>query len=157
MQRVNGKSDAVSPLEAHLGYWLRFVSNQVSQAFERKLSERNVSVAEWVVLRELYDGESMAPSVLAQRMGMTRGAISKLADRLEGKALVKRGAGNRDRRYQALALTAKGRALLPKLATLADRNDAEFFGHLPAAERQRIESAMRDIVGRHGIKSVPVK
>ena len=153
---MKNKPVAVSPLEAHLGYWLRFVSNQVSHSFSLKLAERGVSVAEWVVLRELYECEAMAPSALAERIGMTRGAISKLADRLETKTLVRRTISEADRRYQAVAITAKGRALLPKLATLADENDAAFFSHLTTAEQERIKSAMRDIVRRHGLKSVPV-
>ena len=137
------KSGPVSPLEAHLGYWLRFVSNQVSHSFALKVADHDVSVAEWVVLRELYECEAMAPSVLAEKIGMTRGAISKLADRLSAKTLVKRTTSDEDRRYQALALTARGRAMVPKLAALADRNDAEFFGHLTAAEQETIKAAMR--------------
>jgi MarR family transcriptional regulator, lower aerobic nicotinate degradation pathway regulator len=150
------KKSPVSPLEAHLGYWLRFVSNQVSHAFSLKLAARGVSAAEWVVLRQLYECEAMAPSVLAERIGMTRGAISKLVDRLEAKALVARTTSDEDRRYQALAITTKGRGLLPKLAALADENDAAFFGHLDAAEQESIKRVMREIVRRHGLKSVPV-
>jgi DNA-binding MarR family transcriptional regulator len=153
---VKNKPVAVSPLEAHLGYWLRFVSNQVSHSFSLKLAERGVTVAEWVVLRELYECEATMPSALAERIGMTRGAISKLADRLEAKALLTRTVSEEDRRYQALAITTKGRALLPTLAALADDNDAAFFGHLGAAEQEKIKSAMREIVRRHGLKSVPV-
>ena len=48
----------LSPLESHLGYWLRYVSNHVSHAFALKVAARGVTVAEWVVLRELYDGEA---------------------------------------------------------------------------------------------------
>jgi DNA-binding MarR family transcriptional regulator len=77
----------MSSLDAHLGYWLRFVSNQVSHAFSLRLARRDVTVAEWVVLRELYDAIEVVPSTLAERLGMTRGAISKLADRLAGKGL----------------------------------------------------------------------
>ncbi len=154
---MKAKTAAVSPLEAHLGYWLRFVSNQVSHSFSLKLADRDVTVAEWVVLRELYECDAMAPSALAEKIGMTRGAISKLGDRLLAKALVTRTTSDDDRRYQALALTAKGRAIVPKLAALADQNDAEFFGHLKAEERENIKSAMREIVDRHGLKSVPVE
>jgi DNA-binding MarR family transcriptional regulator len=154
--RVKPRSGTVSPLEAHLGYWLRFVSNQVSHSFSLKLAGRGVTVAEWVVLRELYECDAMVPSTLAERIGMTRGAISKLADRLSAKAMLIRTASEQDGRYQALALTAKGRAIVPKLAALADQNDTEFFGHLPVAERQRIESAMREVVQRHGLKAVPL-
>ena len=154
---VKRQIEQVSPLEAHLGYWLRFVSNQVSHSFAVKLSGRDISVAEWVVLRELYERESMAPSLLAERIGMTRGAVTKLADRLSAKALVTRRTSDEDRRYQALTLTAKGRAIVPRLAGLADQNDAEFFGHLKAAEQETIKATMRDIVRRHGLKSVPVE
>ena len=150
------QSRTVSPLEAHLGYWLRFVSNHVSHAFSRKLSAYEVTAAEWVVMRELFERGALAPSALADKLGMTRGAISKLADRLEAKSLVARTAGKTDRRYQTLALTAAGRALVPKLSATADRNDAEFFGHLKPGERTMIESIMREIVRRNDLRNIPV-
>lgn len=93
----------------------------MSHAFSRKVQARGVTVAEWVVLRELYDGDSM-PSALAERLGLTRGAISKLADRL---------------------------------AALADENDEEFFGCLDAETRSAIQSAMRRLVQRHGLRGAP--
>ena len=147
----------VSSLDAHLGYWLRFVSNHVSHAFGLKLAARDVTAAEWVILRELYEPDAMAPSALAERLGMTRGAISKLADRLVAKALITRTASAEDGRYQALALTAAGRALVPALAALADRNDAEFFGHLSPAERAGVEAVLKDIIRRHGVRAIPTE
>ncbi|HEY7956070.1 MAG TPA: MarR family winged helix-turn-helix transcriptional regulator [Polyangia bacterium] len=146
----------VRPLEAHLGFWLRFVSNHVSQAFSRRLAAHEVSVAEWVVLRELLEQDGALPSDLAERLGMTRGAISKLADRLEAKGLASRRTDKVDRRYQALRITAKGRALVPALAALADENDAEFFDHLTRKERERVVAIMKEIVRRHGLRTTPV-
>ena len=96
------KPECVSDLETHLGYWLRYVSNQVSHAFALKVQTLGVTVAEWVVMRDLYDAKS-GPSALADRLGMTRGAISKLADRLEVKALIARGTVEGDGRMQILA------------------------------------------------------
>ena len=147
----------VSPLDAHLGYWLRFVSNHVSHAFRRKVEAEGVTVAEWVVLRELFDHDAAAPSELAARLGMTRGAISKLADRLEAKGLAARTADPHDRRWQSLALSERGRALVPVLAALADRNDAEFFAALAPDDRATIERAMREIVRRLGLRAVPLE
>ena len=145
----------LSSLELHLGYWLRYVSNHVSHAFSLKLAARGVTVAEWVVLRELYEGET-APSALADRLGMTRGAISKLADRLIAKALIVRRATAGDRRFQSLALTRQGRAVIPKLAALADENDQEFFAALDRETRETIAAAMKDIVRRKGLRGAPV-
>src|SRR5690242_4522175 len=103
---------SLDPLEAHLGYWLRLVSNHVSQGFAAKLSERGVTVPEWVMLRILHDGAA-APSALAEAMGMTRGGVTKLIDRLAVRGLVARQAGVADKRYQAVTLTGAGTALVP--------------------------------------------
>ena len=146
-----------SDLTSHLGFWLRFVSNAVSGAFARKLESKGVSVAEWVLMRELYGAEALAPSRVADAIGMTRGAITKLADKLIAKGLVARTADESDGRAQTLALTAKGRALIPKLAALADQNDAEFFGDLDPALIETVKAAMKDVVRRRGLKSVPTE
>lgn len=146
----------VASLESHLGYWLRAVSNQVSGAFARKVEAHGVSVAEWVILRLLFDRSGAPPSELADLTGMTRGAISKLADRMMGKKLIAQSFDKEDRRYQALSLTATGRALVPRLAALADANEEEFFGHLKAAERKTIETLMRGVIARRDIRKMPV-
>lgn len=143
--------DAPSSIETHLGYWLRLVSNSVSHSFARKLAERGVTVAEWVMLRVLHDHAQLAPSRLAEAMQMTRGAISKLADRLEAKGLVTRSADDADRRSHALALSPAARALVPVLARLADANDAEFFGSLSGKERAELARLLGAIVRRRGI------
>ena len=107
------RTHSASDLTSHLGYWLRHVSNHVSYAFARKLGSRDVTVAEWVVMRELYGKDALAPSRLADKLGLTRGAISKLADRLIAKGLVTRASDVSDGRTHTLALTKKGRSLIP--------------------------------------------
>ena len=149
------KQSVVSNLEDHLGYWLRFVSNHVSHAFTRKLEARSVTVAEWVVMRELLQTGTTSPSVLAERLGMTRGAISKLVERLCGKELVERTYPEGDRRYQSLVLSPSGKKLVPILADLADQNDREFFGDLTPDQRAELASVLQQIVRRQGWKDVP--
>lgn len=147
---------SVSHLAAHTGYWLRYVSNHVSQSFARKVEGHGVTVAEWVLMRQLLDEEALAPSRLADRMGMTRGAISKLADRLIAKSMLTRAADPEDGRAQTLALTPAGRALTPELAALADANDAEFFDHLSPEDHATLLRILREIVEKRGLKSLPV-
>jgi DNA-binding MarR family transcriptional regulator len=145
-----------SDLTVHLGYWLRYVSNHVSQAFARKVEAHGVTVAEWVLMRQLLDEEALAPSRLAARMGMTRGAISKLAERLIAKSLLARASNPADGRAQTLSLTRSGRSMVPKLAALADANDAEFFDHLAPKDRAAMLGLLRQIVDKRGLKSRPV-
>ena len=68
----------LSHLKDHVGYWMRIVSNHISSSFKKRLEKHEVGVAEWVVMRHLYDQEGLSPSILAEMTGMTRGAISKL-------------------------------------------------------------------------------
>ncbi|MEZ5391284.1 MAG: hypothetical protein R2724_00065 [Bryobacterales bacterium] len=42
-----------SALDAHLGYWLRRVSNHVSGVSRKACRTANVSVAEWVALNHI--------------------------------------------------------------------------------------------------------
>jgi DNA-binding MarR family transcriptional regulator len=146
----------VSELEAHLGYWLRAVSNHVSHAFKAKVERHGVTVAEWVVLRALLDADGVKPSELAATLGLTRGAISKLVDRLVAKELVAVRSDVRDGRAQRLTLMASGRRLVPKLAALADENDAEAFGHLDPAQRASLLATLQGLVEHLGLRGAPV-
>lgn len=146
----------VSDLERHVGYWLRFVSNHVSHGFMKKVEAKGVTVAEWALMRQMFETGPVCPSQLAKAMGMTRGAISKLVERLCGKTLIERTASEGDRRYQSVALTTKGKKLVPVLARIADENDREFFGHMSEEEQASLVRLLRDIVHRQGWKGVPV-
>jgi len=149
-------SPVVPELTAHIGYWLRHVSNHVSHAFARKLVAKDITVAEWALMRVLYGQEPMPPSKLADRMGLTRGAVSKLADRLIAKGLITRRASLDDGRAQTLGLTDKGTNRVPKLATLADQNEAECFAHLSEQDRRCLERILKETVVRLGVTSMPV-
>ncbi|BAE52220.1 MarR family winged helix-turn-helix transcriptional regulator [Paramagnetospirillum magneticum] len=149
-------SPAVSELTAHLGYWLRQVSNHVSHSFARMLAAKEVTVAEWALMRMLYGQDPLSPGRLAARMGLTPGAVTKLADRLIAKNLVARRPSLDDRRAQTLSLTARGAEFVPQLAALADRNDAACFAHLSREERRALELILKDTVARLGLTATPV-
>jgi DNA-binding MarR family transcriptional regulator len=152
---MNGR-ESISRLEDHTGYWLRFVSNHVSYAFKQKVENQGVTIAEWVLLRELFDTGAINPSQLADKLGMTRGAISKLVDRTCRKKLAVRKFSGDDRRYQTVVLTAAGKKLVPALAQLADKNDREFFGHLDSEQRAVLVSLLQDIVRQNAWKDLPI-
>jgi DNA-binding MarR family transcriptional regulator len=156
MSKREQRSAGVSELQSHIGFWMRFVSNHVSQGFAQRLVASGVTVAEWVVLREMFGEEEMAPSGLAERMGMTRGAISKLVERLVGKRLVSREGSSEDRRFQTIALTAAGRRVVPSLAKIADENDVEFFSALSLREREVLVKTLKKLVEANGLSKIPV-
>jgi DNA-binding MarR family transcriptional regulator len=89
-----------SRLETHLGYWLRRVSNAVSGSFTRSLQARQTSVAEWVLLHHLHDRKQATPGELAEALTITRGAISKIIDKLQAKEWIRSRIKPEDNRVQ---------------------------------------------------------
>lgn len=147
---------SASELTDHTGYWMRMVSNAVSQEFARKVSGEEVTVAEWAFMRALYGMDPTSPSALANRMGMTKGAISKLADRLLAKGLIERTEGRDDKRVHSLGLTREGKAKVPVLASLADENDVAFFGVLTKEEHETLDLILKALAERRRLKTTPV-
>jgi DNA-binding MarR family transcriptional regulator len=136
-------------LEGHLGYWLRLVSKQLSAAFAHALQERELSVAEWVALNQIDAAPGLSCAALAAAMGMTRGAISKIVDKLQDKQWMARAISAGDNRVQVLSLTRRGRRLLPELTRIADANDTHFFGALSSAEQATLRNLLRKLAAAH--------
>lgn len=159
---MNNSSDgswadkAESPLKVHLGYWLRLISNEVSGTFAQALQERQISVAEWVAMNQVATMPEPTPARVATAMGMTRGAVSKILDKLEAKKLVLRTTSRHDNRVQLLSLTGPGKRLLPALTAIADRNDKHFFDALDQVEQARLRVLLCKLAESHHLSHTPV-
>ncbi|WP_380938133.1 MarR family winged helix-turn-helix transcriptional regulator [Sphingomonas floccifaciens] len=128
----------VSP-DASLGHQLRLAAAKSTEQLSAALLPHGVTVGELTVLRTLYESGAIAPSVLAASCGLTRGAVTKLVDRLRGKRLVVRADGGRaDRRFQTIALTGAGARLVPVLAAVEAASDVAVFGPLSDRDRQSL-------------------
>lgn len=147
-----------SELKSHIGYQLRCISNAVSHSFAQKLSKHEVTVAEWVILREMYaNNESTSPGMIAEFTGLTRGAVSKLIDRLVRKKLVSRSEAKADRRFQQIKLLPIAKELVPKLAAIADENDHHFFSVLSTVEQENLMEILIKLTEVHKLKTNPIE
>ena len=136
-------------LEEHIGYWLRCLSNFVSHTFAARLGKQGLSVAQWVVLRSLYDCDGATLNEAAALVGVDKSTLSRMVGRLVQKRLVRRS-GGRDRRSLGLALTAAGKKLVLQSARLADENDEAFFHALTARQRDEFLSTIKQLLAANG-------
>jgi DNA-binding MarR family transcriptional regulator len=157
METKRSSHRPVSELESHLGYWLRRVSNAVSEEFARSLQLRRTSVAEWVLLRHLWDLGQATPGEMAEALTMTRGAISKIVDKLQSKGWIRSRTKPEDNRAQLLALTGAGRRMVPELAGIADRNDEKYFACLDGREKTALRQLLGKLASHHQIREIPVE
>jgi DNA-binding MarR family transcriptional regulator len=144
-------------LELHLGYWLRRVSNHVSGEFARTLQTKRTSVAEWVVLRHVRERPGITPGELAEALALTRGAVSKVIDKLEAKNWIRGSTKPEDNRVRLFSPTRRGSRVLPELAEIADRNDRTFFDVLRVDERATLRRLLSKLVHLHHIGAIPTE
>ena len=143
------KKTIPSDLEDHLGYWLRCLSNFVSHGFAERLAKQGVSVAQWVVLRTLYDSDGVTLNEAARQVGVDKSTLSRMVERLVQKGLANRSEGQ-DRRSVGLTLTPAGKTLVLQLARLADENDKAFFRTLSSRQREGFLTTIKQLLAANG-------
>jgi DNA-binding MarR family transcriptional regulator len=139
-----------SRLDEHLGFWLRKLSNQVSEGFAKRVKKHDCSVAQWVVLRVLFDHDALPLKEVVARVGVDQGSLSRMVDRLLLRGLVSRRENPSDRREISISLTKEGRKLVPMLAREADENDREFFMALTKTNRAQFLKTIHSLLSQNG-------
>lgn len=98
---------------------LSFLVRQAHRAFVARLADRllphGVSVAEWAVLRRLWQQEGFTQVALADRMRVRKASLTSVLAGLERKGFVRRTRRGDDRRKYHLFLTKRGRDLEEEL------------------------------------------
>lgn len=96
----------VRPLvEAYLAFW---------REDNRHIRSLRLTPSQFDVIATLGDTEGLTCSELSARTLVTKGTLTGVLDRLEGKGLVRRDAVKGDRRCTHIRLTDKGEALFRK-------------------------------------------
>lgn len=123
------------PLDLHL----RALGETLSARIAAGVRPQGVTGAQAALLRVMFDTGPAPPGVLAARLGVTRGAVTRLADQLRAKRLVVRArSGSADRRSQTLALTGAGALLVPGLQAIAQEQTAALLDPLSPDARAHL-------------------
>ncbi len=116
------------------------------RSIERSLrDECNLSIAWFEVLLRLgrSPGQRLMMSELADQVGVTSGAITRLVDRMSDAGLVERVACDNDRRVQWALLTPEGRQRLEAAAAVhLEHLDRHYFDRLSGRELAVVSEVM---------------
>lgn len=103
---------------ARLVMALLHTASMIDRSCASQLSEFDLSEGRLgVLLATARDGQA-TPAMLAERLGVTRTAITGLVDGLERHGLVRRAAHPSDRRSMTVEVTQTGREVLDRLAPI---------------------------------------
>jgi DNA-binding MarR family transcriptional regulator len=100
----------------------------------RLLRPLGVSAAGGLVLGILRDHGTMSPSVLGERLIVTRATVTGLLDSLERRGFVSRSANPADRRSLLVEVTPAGLAVVQELRTIVHRNERDWMSVFSDAE-----------------------
>ncbi|MFH5774254.1 MarR family winged helix-turn-helix transcriptional regulator [Paracoccus broussonetiae] len=120
-------------LEEFLPYRLSVAATQVSRRFAALYAaEAGLSIPEWRVLAHLDQSAEVSVRDIHRRVNLDKSVVSRAASRLEGAGLVCKSGHDRDRRLIVLKLTPGGKALMDRLAPLAEQFQAQLLAELGA-------------------------
>lgn len=134
-------------LEDSLGHWAARLSWAARGALERRLKPLGVSPPMMAALLAVGQGAERATDVAAV-MGVDAAAVTRLLERLSEAGLIGRCASAGDKRSRRIELSAKAKALLPKLKRASADVEAAVSEGLGAAKKEALIQALRDLTRR---------
>jgi DNA-binding MarR family transcriptional regulator len=93
-------------------------------------------------------GEPVPPSVVAERMIVTRPTVTGILRTLEKRGLVDRSAHGSDGRMHLVGLTPRGEALVGRVLPAVHRFEAELFGTLGDEQLESLLGMLDAVHGR---------
>ncbi len=130
----------MDPAHQHIGGWVGGLAAAFRRGLDLELAPYGVTASQWPILKLCYSGKFDTPSDLVRVLPVDAPAVTRLLDRLEAKGLICREPNPNDRRSVRVELTKRGRALVPKLRPLIEKNNSKFLQGLSKTELSLISS-----------------
>lgn len=135
----------MSDYELHnrLGYRVSRLSRIMQNRLEAMIQDHELTRLMWCVVTGVGEERVNTPSGLADYIGVTRPAASRLLRSLEKKGLVQRSNGcSTDGRSVKVELTGQGEAVLRTTRAKVDELNAHFRGKLPPEQYECLMDAL---------------
>ena len=134
-------------LPDYIGYQLRQAQSAVFRDLSRTLRETGVTPGEFSLLTLLRANPGINSITLTRIYQLDKATLSLAIKALGGRGLIASTRSVEDRRYYALELTARGRALLQTVTRRIERQERTMDAVLKPGERARLLDLLRRISG----------
>jgi DNA-binding MarR family transcriptional regulator len=133
-------------LQNYLPYRLSVAANAVSQLIARAYQDRfHLKIPEWRLIAVLADEGSLTPQALCRRTVMDKVTVTRAAQGLLARRLVRRVPNAADRRSHRLVLTSAGRRLHGEIAPLALQYESRLLEKLQPLDVVKLERQLRQL------------
>lgn len=114
--------------------------------FERACEANALTATQFIALVTMHDLGEVRMTQLAERMGLTPGAVSSLVDRLVDNGLVARRQEPTDRRAVFVHVTEKGRDLLQHTRCEKHERVRQVLSRLDAETARALNDALSELL-----------
>ncbi|HTG46265.1 MAG TPA: MarR family transcriptional regulator [Actinomycetota bacterium] len=135
-----------------LGRLISMTGKAIREAFEDALNREGSSLATWVVLWRVAQGEWDSQRVLAKQLRIEGPTLTRQLHRMERAGLIQRNRHPIDRRRWRVELTPEGRELYGRLRSTAEAFGARTCAGLNERDQatlRRLLARVNENVGRH--------
>jgi DNA-binding MarR family transcriptional regulator len=136
-------------LEHFMPYRLAVMAEQLSHFFASLYDSRfNLTISEWRLLAVIAEFGTLSPTMACQHTAMDKVRVSRAAQTLVTKGLLRQNKDPRDGRGRLLRLTRRGRTTYAGMVPLARAAEADLFGGLSRPERAALDRILAKIISR---------
>jgi DNA-binding MarR family transcriptional regulator len=141
-------------LQDYLPYRLSVAANAVSKLIARAYEDRfDLKIPEWRLIAVLAEEGPLTPQALCERTIMDKVTVTRAAQGLLKRSLIKREPNSSDGRSHRLVLTASGERLYGQIAPLALEYEAQLLAGVEQREIKTLERQLRQLEHAAGVLS----
>jgi len=138
-----------------VGHLVRRLYSTMSARIEAGFAAHGFTLMQWIVLMYVRDGLASTASDIAREFRHDSGALTRVIDQLERRALLKRRRSARDRRTVELVLTRQGRKIIAELLPMVVAEMNYALEPLSRAEFEQFRSQLVRVLD-HLRRAAPV-
>ncbi len=143
---MSGKARKALKLQHYIPYRLSVAANAVSRLIALAYEERfGLTIAQWRLVAVLADEKSLTQQELCGRTIMDKVTVTRAAQGLQRRRLIKRSPNLADGRSHRLMLTPAGEALHAQIAPLALGYEAKLLTGFEPGDIAKLEQQLRQL------------
>jgi DNA-binding MarR family transcriptional regulator len=132
-----------------LPYKLAVVTDYLSRVFAENYEDSyNLTLPEWRALTVIAEYGTLSPTAVGQLAAMDKVKVSRAAQSLVAKGLLRQSPDPRDGRGRLLRLTRRGTTVHAGIVPLAMKVEASLFGDLSRADLAALNRVLMKISSR---------
>lgn len=120
------------------------LSALIRKESSRALEKVGLKPVDFVVLKTL-SAQAATPKRLAVQLGLTKAAVTYIADKLESRGLVRRVRKAEDRRHVVLVLTKRGARILARAEQVYTRTLQKKLAALSQQQLENLEQTLEKL------------